>query len=139
MNAGLAKVLRAIAITTGVTLAIASVIALALLGVAQMLPEELSHAHIQWGDYSTGLTGAFSGGFVEFLIALVAVTAGVLVAVLAVAFALLVTIFVLAVTAGALLFAAIVVGFPLIVVVAVVWWAVRRSSRAQRTALVSGG
>lgn len=139
MNASLAKTLRVILTATGVTVAVAAVTALALLGLAQFLPDELSHARIQWGDYSTGLTGVFSGGFVEFMIALGASTAGVLVAALAVLFAVLVTTFVLAVTAGALLLSAIVVGFPLIVVAAVVWWTVRRSARTRQTDLVGGG
>lgn len=136
MNISLAKALRAFLIAVGITISIAVVVALVLLSVAQFLPEELSGGHIHWGDYSTPLTGVFSGGLIEFLIAFAGVTLAVLIAVLAMVFAMVVTALVLAVTAGALMLAAIVVGFPLIVVVAVTWWVVRRGIRQRQAAAI---
>lgn len=136
MNGSLPKPLRISLIVVGITIAVAAFLAIILLGVAQFLPEDLSSGHIHWGDYSTPLTGVFSGGFVEFVIAFAAVTLAVLIAVFAVLFATVVTALVLAITAGALLLAAVVVGFPLIVVVAVTWWVVRRNARAPQTGLV---
>ena len=136
MNGSLPKPLRTSLIAIGITIAVAALVAMMLLGVAQFLPEEFSSGHIHWGDYSTPLTGVFSGGFVEFVIAFAAITLAVLIAVFAVLFAMVVTAVVLAVTAAALLLSAVVVGFPLIVVVAVTWWVVRRSSRQRQTATI---
>lgn len=136
MNGSLPKPLRTSLIAIGITIAVAALVAMMLLGVAQFLPEEFSSGYIHWGDYSTPLTGVFSGGFVEFVIAFAAITLAVLIAVFAVLFAMVVTAVVLAVTAAALLLSAVVVGFPLIVVVAVTWWVVRRSSRQRQTATI---
>lgn len=136
MNGSLPKPLRTSLIAIGITIAVAALVAMMLLGVAQFLPEEFSSGHIHWGDYSTPLTGVFSGGFVEFVIAFAAITLAVLIAVFAVLFAMVVTAVVLAVTAAALLLSAVVVGFPLIVVVAVTWWVVRRSPRQRQTATI---
>ena len=136
MNAIRAKPLRTVVVTVGITIAIAAIVAMVLLGVAQLFPEELGGAHIHWGAYSTPLTGVFSGGFVEFVIAFAAVTLAVLIAVFAALFAMVVTALVLAVTACSLVLAAIVVGFPLIVVVAVTWWIVHRSARQRQAATI---
>ena len=136
MNVSLAKPLRAFLIAVGVAIAMAAVVAIVLLGVAQFVPEEFSDGYIQWGDYSTPVTDVFSGGFIEFLIAFAGVTLAVLIAVLAMLFAMAVTALVLAATASALVLAAIVVGFPLIVVVALTWWVVRRSTRQRQAAAI---
>jgi len=136
MNVSFAKPLRAFLIAVGVAIAMAALVAMVLLGVAQFLPDEFSGGHMHWGDYSTPLTGVFSGGFMEFLIAFAAVTLAVLIAVLAMLFAMVVTALVLAITACALVLAAIVVGFPLIVVVAVTWWVVRRGIRQRQAAAI---
>lgn len=136
MNVSLAKPLRAFLIAVGITIAVAALVAIVVLGVAQFLPEEFSDGYIQWGDYSTPVTAVFSGGFIEFLIAFAGVTLAVLIAVLAMLFAMVVTALVLAATAIALVLAAMVVGFPLIVVVAVAWWFVRRSSRQRQAAAI---
>lgn len=136
MNGSLPKPLRTFLIVVAITIAVAAFVAIILLGVAQFLPEEFSSGHIHWGDYSTPLTGVFAGGFVEFMIAFAAVTLAVVITVAAVLFAMVVTAMVLAITACALLLAAVVVGFPLIIVVAVTWWVVRRSARPRQTVAI---
>lgn len=136
MNSSLPKPLRVSLIGVGITIAVAAFVAIVLLGIAQFLPEEFSSGRIQWGDYSTPLTGVFTGGFVEFMIAFAAVTFAVLIAVLAVLFAMMVTAVALGITAGALLLSAIVVGLPLILVAAVTWRVVRRSSRQRQVATI---
>ncbi len=129
MNRTLSTALRTTALVTAVTVVVALVLALIILSVAQFFPDELGSGRIQWGDYSTPLAGAFSSGILGFLIACGAVTLAVLIGFAAIAFAIVVTALVLAATAGALTLSAIVVGLPLILLVALGWWLARRNKR----------
>lgn len=134
MNRSVSKPFRTLLVGVGISIAAAAFIALALLAGAQFLPDEFSNGRIQWGDYSTPMSGVFSGGVIEFVIAFGAVTVAVLIAVFALLFAMVVMGLVLAFMAGALLVCATVIASPLIAVVAVTWWLVRRSSRQRPAA-----
>lgn len=125
MSVILPKSLRALLITVGISIAVAALLAIILLGVAQFLPDEFSGGYVQWRDFATSLTGVFSGDFSQFMLTFAGVTLAILIAVLAALFAMVVT---------ALVLAAIIVGFPLIVVVAVTWRVVHRSARQRHAA-----
>ena len=123
------KPLRTVLVVTGVTVAIAAILAVAFLALAQFLPAEIGSGRIQWGHHSTTLSGAFSGDFLEFLFACAAVTLAILIAFAAIVFAVLVVTLALTFTASMLVLAAVLVGLPLIVIAGIVWWVVRRNRR----------
>ena len=129
MNSSLPKPLRTVLIVTGVIVAIAATLAVAVLAIAQFFPDEIGSGRIQWGDHSTTLSGVFSGSLLDFMLACAAMTLAILIAFAAIVFALLVTALALTVTASVLLLAAVLVGLPLIVIAGIVCWVVRRNRR----------
>jgi len=122
MDTALRSTLRTTLRVAIVTVAIAAVIALGLIIAAQFWPEA-SNARIQWGDHSTRLSGVFSDGIFSGLFAWGLMTMAILLGVL-------ITLFALTVTAVALGAAGVALALPLIIIVAIVWFVVRRSHRA---------
>jgi hypothetical protein len=135
MNRSFVTTLRATGLTIAVTVGVAFVLALIFLGIAQSFPETLGSGRIQWGDYSTTIAGAFSGGILEFLVASSVVTFGILAVIAAIIFTVIVMLLAVAVTAAALLLSALLVSLPLIAFGAAVWWAARRNTKPQSAPL----
>ena len=129
MNRTFPKPLRITLTVMAVVLAISAALALAFLGIAQWLPDEISSGRIEWDDHSVALSNVFSGSLLEFLFAFGLMTLAILIAVAAIAFSLLVTVIVLAATAGLLTLGAGVIALPFLLMVGVVWWIVRRNRR----------
>ena len=129
MNRTFPKPLRTTLIVIAAVVAISAVLALAFLGVAQWLPDEISSGRIQWDDHSVVLSNAFSGGLLEFIFAFGVMTLAILIIVAAMVFAAAVTVVVIAFTAGALALVACVIGLPFLLIVGIVWWVVRRKKR----------
>jgi hypothetical protein len=126
MNVTAKKVLRKTLFAALIAIFIAALLALIFLAVGQIWPEA-GLVRIQWGEHATTLSTVFSSGVLEFFLAWGAVTLGILIAVIGIAFAALVTLLALGFTAFALIFSAAVVGFPLIVVALIVWFALRNN------------
>ena len=129
MNRTFPKPLRITLTVMAVVLAISAALALAFLGVAQWLPDEISSSRIEWDDHSVALSNVFSGGFLEFLFAFGLMTLAILIAAAAIVFSLLVTVIVLAATAALVTLGAGVIALPFLLIVGVVWWIVRRNRR----------
>lgn len=129
MNRTFPKPLRATLIGTAAIVAAAAALALAFLGVAQWLPEEISSGRIQWDDHSIALSNVFSGGLLEFLFAFSLMTLAILITAAAMVFAAAVTLVALTATAGVLALVACVIGFPFLIIVGIVWWSARRNKR----------
>ena len=129
MNRTLPNPLRTTLIVIAGVAAIAAALALGFLGVAQWLPEGISSGRIQWDDHSVVLTNAFSGGIVDFILALGVTTLAVLIAFAAIVFAATVTVIVLTITAGALALVTAIICLPFLLILGIVWWVVRRNKR----------
>ena len=129
MNQSFATTARKTSWVIAITVGIAFVLAIVLLGIAQSFPDSLDSGRIQIGDYSTTIAGAFSGGILEFLVASGAVTLCILAVLAAVIFATLAIMFAFGIIAGALLLSALLVALPLIVVGALIW----RAARSKKT------
>ena len=129
MNRTLPQALRTSLIVTAVVVAISAALALAFLGVAQWLPDEISSGRVQWDDHTVALSNAFSGGVANFMIAFALMTLAILITIAAVIFSVVVTVISLAAAVAALLFAACIVGFPFLLIGGIVWLVVRRNKR----------
>ena len=133
MNRTLAQALRITLIVSVVVVAISAALALAFLGVAQWLPNEISSGRIQWDDHTVVLSNAFSGGMINIMVAFALMTLAMLITVAAVVFSVVVTAISLAAAVAALLLAACVVGFPFLLIGGIVWLVVRRNKRHMTT------
>ncbi len=133
MNRTLPQALRITLIVSVVVVAISAALALAFLGVAQWLPDEISSGRIQWDDHTVVLSNAFSGGMINFMVAFALMTLAMLITIAAVVFSVVVTAISLAAAVAALLLAACVVGFPLLLIGGIVWLVVRRNKRHMTT------
>ena len=133
MNRTLSQALRITLIVSVVVVAISAALALAFLGVAQWLPDEISSGRIQWDDHTVVLSNAFSGGMINFMVAFALMTLAMLITVAAVVFSVVVTAISLAAAVAALLLAACVVGFPFLLIGGIVWLVVRRNKRHSTT------
>ncbi len=129
MNRTFPKPLRTTLIVIAVVVAISAALALAFLGVAQWLPDEISSGRIQWDDHSVVLSNVFSGSLLEFMFAFGLMTLAILITVAAMVFAAVVTVVVLTATAGVLALGACVIGLPFLLIVGIVWLVVRRNKR----------
>lgn len=129
MNRTFPKPLRTTLIVIAVVVAISAALALAFLGVAQWLPDEISSGRIQWDDHSVVLSKVFSGSLLEFMFAFGLMTLAILITVAAMVFAAVVTVVVLTATAGVLALGACVIGLPFLLIVGIVWLVVRRNKR----------
>ena len=129
MNRTLPQALRTTLIVTAVVVAISAALALAILGIAQWLPDEISSGRVQWGDHTVVLSNAFSGGVTNFMIAFALMTLAILITIAAVIFSVVVTVISLAAAVAALLLAACIVGFPFLLIGGIVWLVVRRNKR----------
>ena len=129
MSTNAKKILRTSLFAGLSAIAIAATVALVLLIIGQFAPISDS-AHIRWGEHSTSLSGVFSGSVTSFLLAWGIVTLGVLVAVAAIAFALVITLFALVVTAAAMAASTLLVSLPLLIIGGLVFWLVRRNKSA---------
>lgn len=131
MNSTVRSTLRITLRVAIVTVVVAALIALGLLIAAQFWPEA-SNARIQWGDHSTQLNDAFSNGIFTGLLAWGLMTMGILLGIL-------ITLFALTVTAVALGATGVALALPLIIIVAIVWFFVRRSQRISASGNLSPG
>ena len=133
MNRTLPKPLRTTFILIAVLVAISAAVALAFLGVAQWLPEELGNGHIQWDDHSIALSNAFSGGLLDFMFAFGLATLAVLITLAATIFGVFVAVVSLTLMSGVVVavlgMVAAVLGFPFLLVAGIVWWVARRNKR----------
>jgi hypothetical protein len=107
--------------TLGILVIIAAVAAVLLLIGAQFWPGA-SDTVITVGDTEIAMVGVFSAGVGTLLVAWIAVAFALLVGILTVVFAF-------AVTAIALGFTALIIGFPFILGGLVVWFVMRRKAR----------
>ena len=137
MNRSFPKPLRTTFVVIAVLVAISAAVALAFLGVAQWLPEEFGNGRIQWDDHSIALSNAFSGGLLDFMFAFGLATLAVLIAIAATIFGVAVAVMSLTVVAGVLALVALVMGFPFLLIVGIVWLIVRHNKR--QVAMPSAG
>ena len=129
MNRALPKPLRTTLIALAVVVAISAAVALAFLGIAQFLPEELGNGRIQWDDHSIALSSAFSGGSTDFMFAFSLATLAVLITIAATIFGVAVAVIALTIVAGVLALVACVIGLPFLLIAGAVWLVIRRNKR----------
>ena len=123
MKSGVRSALRVSMWSFVILAALAAVLALGALAVAQLWPSAHG-ARVQFGNNAIELNNIFSAGTIEFGIAWAAVTLAIIVGVLA-------TLFALAVTSIALGIAATLTGLPLILVGLIVWFVLRSVRRSR--------
>ena len=129
MDRTLPKPIRTTLVALAVVVAISATVALAFLGVAQFLPEELGNGRIQWNDHSIALSSAFSGGLTDFMFAFGLATLAVLITIAATIFGVAIAVMTLTMIAGVLALVACVIGLPFMLIAGMVWLVVRRNKR----------
>lgn len=127
MHTGLRITLRIIVGVIGVS----ALAALAFLITAQFW-SAASEAQIHWYGHSTQINGIFSQGIGEILLAWALMTLAGLIVIAAVIFALAISVLAMVFTGVVLGATALMLGLPLIVIAAIVWFVVRQSSRTSR-------
>ena len=127
MHTGLRITLRIIVGVIGFS----ALAALAFLITAQFW-SAASEAQIHWYGHSTQINGIFSQGIGEILVAWGLMTLAGLIVIAAVTFALVISVLAMVFTGIVLGATALMLGLPLIVIAAIVWFVVRQSSRTSR-------